>query len=304
VYTKVSFLYAGRERITTMQFLLSVIVLSCLYALLSAGFVVIYKSSRILNFAYADIVMLAGYFAITMTKWVGGPPIIALCITIVLGFIFGLTIYASLIKPMAGQPIFSTIILTVALGIVLNAAAILFWGGEVNTIPFGWRSYFSFLSGIRLASTEIVVLITTIVIYGSLFSFFRFSKNGQQMRATAENALLASQRGINIYFVTAFAWGIGIFITSVAAILLGGNYSVNLQLSHVAIKAFAVALVGGLDSVGGTIPAALIVALTELAASNFLNPRLADAIPFIIMMIVLLFRPWGLFGTEEEIERV
>jgi branched-chain amino acid transport system permease protein len=287
-----------------MQFLVSVIVLSCLYALLSTGFVVIYKSSRILNFAYADIVMLAGYFAITMTRLVAGPPVIAISITIVLGFTFGLAIYASLIKPMAGQPIFSTIILTVALGIVLNAAAILFWGGEVTVIPFGWRSYYSILSGIRLVSTEIVMLITTIVTYAALFSFYHFSKNGQQMRGTAENALLASQRGINIYFVTAFAWGIGIFITSVAAILLGGNYSVNLQMSHVSIKAFAVALVGGLDSVGGTIPAAIIVALTELAASNYVNPRLADAIPFMIMMAVLLVRPWGLFGTEEEIERV
>jgi branched-chain amino acid transport system permease protein len=287
-----------------MQFIVSVVILSCLYALLSLGFVVIYRSSRILNFAYADIVMLMGYFGVTMVRWVGGPPVIALCFTVVLGFIFGLIIYGLLIKPMAGQPIFSTIILTVALGIVVNAAAILFWGGEVNTIPFGWRAYYSFFSKSRVVSTEIVMLITTIIIYVGLFGFYRFSKLGQQMRATAENPLLASQRGINIYFVTAFAWGVGIFITSVSAILLGGNYSVNLQMSHVAIKAFAVALVGGLDSVGGTIPAAMIVALTELAASNYLNPRLADAIPFIIMMIVLLFRPWGLLGTEEEIERV
>ncbi len=287
-----------------MQFIISVVVLSCLYALLSLGFVVIYRSSRILNFAYADIVMLAGYFSITMTKLVGGPPAIALMITIILGFIFGLAIYTSLIKRMAGQPIFSTIILTVALGIVLNAAAILFWGGEVNTIPYGWGAYYSLFSKTRLASTEIIMLITSILIYVGLFVFYRLSKSGQQMRATAENALLASQRSINIYFVTAFAWGIGVFITSVAAILLGGNYSVNLQMSHVAIKAFAVALVGGLDSVGGTIPAAIIVALTEQAASNYFNPRLADAIPFMIMMIVMLFRPWGLFGTEEEIERV
>ncbi len=287
-----------------MQFIISVVVLSCLYALLSLGFVVIYKSSRILNFAYADIVMLVGYFTITMIRLVGGPPIIPLFITIVLGFIFGLTIYGSLIKPMAGQPIFSTIVLTVALGIVVNAAAILFWGGEVDTIPFGWRAYYSFFSRTRLVSTEIVMLITTIIIYVGLFGFYRLSKLGQQMRATAENPILASQRGINIYFVTAFAWGIGIFITSVSAILLGGNYSVNLQMSHLAIKAFAVALVGGLDSVGGTIPAAVIVALTEQAACNYFNPRLADAIPFVIMMIVLLFRPWGLFGTKEEIERV
>lgn len=287
-----------------MQFLISVVVLSCLYAMLAAGFVVIYKSSRILNFAYADMVMLAGYFAVTMTKLVAGPPVIALCITIILCFIVGLGFYALVIKPMAGQPIFSTIILTVALGIVLNAVAVLGWGGEMETINFGWSSNYLLLEGIRVASAEIIMFITTIIFFMGIFSFYRFSKIGQQMRATAENTILASQRGINIYFVTAFAWGIGIFTTGIGAILLGGNYSVNLNMAHVAIKAFAVALVGGLDSVGGTLPAAFIVALTELGASNYINPRLADAIPFIIMIIVLLFRPWGLFGTEEEIERV
>ncbi|MBW2342976.1 MAG: branched-chain amino acid ABC transporter permease [Deltaproteobacteria bacterium] len=287
-----------------MQFLTSVVVLSCLYAMLACGFVVIYKSSRILNFGYSDIVMLTGYLAVTLTQLIAGPPVVALSVGFILSFILGLVIYGLLIKPMAGQPIFSTIILTVALGIVLNAVTILVWGGETEIIPFGWRAYYSLPGEVRVASTEIVMLIVTVVFFVALLNFYRFSKLGQQMRATAENALLASQRGINIYFVTGFAWGVGIFATSVAGTLLGGNYSVSLEMGHVAIKAFAVALVGGLDSIGGTIPAALVVALTELAASNYVNPRLADAIPFMIMIIVLLVRPWGLFGTKEEIDRV
>ena len=287
-----------------MQFLISVIVLGCVYAMLAAGFVVIYKSSRVLNFAYSDMVILAAYLAVTLTQLIAGPPLIALFISVIISFMFGLLIYALLIKPMAGQPIFSTIILTVALGIVLNGATIIIWGGEMETIPFGWRAIYVLPGGIRVASTEIVVIAVTVLFFTALFSFYRFSKIGQQMRATAENALLASQRGINIYFVTSIAWGIGMFVTSVAAILLGGNYSVNLNMGHVAVKAFAVALVGGLDSIKGAIPAAFVVALTELAASNFINPRLAEAIPFMIMILVLLIRPWGLFGTEEEIERV
>jgi branched-chain amino acid transport system permease protein len=277
----------GGEKLT-MQFLISAIVLGCVYAMLAAGFVVIYKSSRILNFAYSDMAMLAAYLAVTLTQLIAGPPIIALSICLVMGFLLGVAIYALLIKPMAGEPIFSTIILTVALGIVLNAITILGWGGEMESIPFGWSKYYLLRAGARVASTEIIIV----------------QKIGKQMRATSENTLLASQRGINIYFVTAFAWGIGFFTTSVAAILLGGNYSVSLHMTHVAIKAFAVALVGGMDSVGGVIPAAFIVAITELIVSNYVNPRLAESIPFIIMIIVLLVRPWGLFGTEEEIERV
>ena len=287
-----------------MQFLTSVIVLSCVYAILASGFVVIYRSSRILNFSYSDVVMLIGYFSVTMLELIGGPPVISLAICLLLSFIFGLVIYALLIRPMAGQPIFSTIILTVASGIILQSFTILVWRGELESISLGWRQYYSLFQGIRLASTEIVIIATTILFFIALSGFYRFSRIGQQMRATAENTLLAAQRGINIYFVTALAWAIGIFATGVASVLLGSNYSVSLYMGHVAIKAFSVALVGGLDSIKGIIPAAFIVALTELAANNYINPRLADTMPFIIMLMVLLIRPWGLWGTEEEIERV
>jgi len=287
-----------------MQFLASVVVLSCVYAILASGFVVIYRSSRILNFAYADVVMLLGYLSVTVVEMIGGPPFISLALVLVLSFILGWVIYTLLIKPMVGQPIFATIILTVALGIILQALTILIWKGELESISLGWRAYYSPFKGVRMASSEIVIIITTVLFFMALWAFYRFSRIGQQMLATAENTLLAAQRGINVYFVTSLAWAIGIFATGVGSILLGSNYSVSLYMGHVAIKAFSVALVGGLDSIKGIIPAAFLVAITELAASNYINPRLADTMPFIIMLMVLLIRPWGFWGTEEEIERV
>jgi len=287
-----------------MQFLVTVVILSCVYAILASGFVVIYRSSRILNFAYADVLMVTGYFAVSLCSLISGPPFICIAMVLALSFVFGFVIYALLIKPMAGQPIFSTIILTVALGIVLQAVTVLIWRGELESISIGWRGYYTLFGGVRVSSTEIVIVVTTVLFFSCLFSFYRFSKIGQQMRATAENPLLAAQRGINIYFVMAVAWAIGMFATGVASILIGSNYTVSLYMGKVAVKAFSVALVGGLDSIKGILPAAFIIALTELTASNFINPRLADTIPFIIMIIVLLIRPWGLWGTEEEIERV
>jgi branched-chain amino acid transport system permease protein len=287
-----------------MQFLVTVLILSCVYAILASGFVVIYRSSRILNFAYADVVMLIGYFAVMLSGLIGGSPIISIGIVLVLSFLFGLLIYGTLIRPMAGQPIFSTIILTVALGIVLQALTILIWRGELESISIGWRGYYPLVDGVRVASTEIVIVLTTALFFVCLFFFYHYSKIGQQMRATAENPLLAAQRGVNIYFVMSLAWAIGIFATGVASILIGSNYTVSLYMGKVAVKAFSVALVGGLDSIKGIFPAAIVIALSELTASNYINPRLADTIPFIIMMIVLLIRPWGLWGTEEEIERV
>jgi branched-chain amino acid transport system permease protein len=289
---------------STMQFLISAIVLSSVYALLAAGFVIIRKSSRVLNFGYASIAMLLGYLTVTMINLVPAPPFVSIALTLILSFIFGLALYGLLIRPMVGQPFFSTMILTVALGIVLDAITTLIWRGNMETISFGWQSYFPLLGGGRISSTEMISLSTTIVLFMFIFGFYRFTKIGQQMRATTENTLLAAQRGINIYLLTALAWGISIFVTGTGAVVLGSNYSVSLTMGVLATKAFAVTVLGGLDSLNGTIPAAMIIAFVEMATNYYVSPKLADAMPFIIMLIVLLARPWGLFGTKEEIPRV
>jgi branched-chain amino acid transport system permease protein len=287
-----------------MPFVVSVIVLGCIYAVLAVGFVVIYKSSRVLNFSYADIAVMLAYLSITVVELISGPPVISLVIVLLISFFFGLGVHRFLIRPMAGQPIFSTIILTVAFGIVIQSVATLIWHGDTKTINLGWKAYYTLGGGIRISGVDIIILITAVVFYTGLLIFYGHSRIGWQMRATAENIVLAAQRGINVYSVTALSWGIGIFATAVAAMLLGSYSAVSLAMGHIAIKAFAVALVGGLDSIGGAIPAAFLIALVELGANTYINPRLADAIPFMIMLIVLLVRPWGLFGTEEEIERV
>jgi branched-chain amino acid transport system permease protein len=287
-----------------MPFLISVLVLGCIYAVLAVGFVVIYKSSRVLNFSYSDVAVMIAYLTVTLVGSIPGPPIVSLFLSLIIGFFLGILIYWLLIKRMAGQPIFSTIILTVALGIVIRSASILVWHGDTETIPFGWRAYYHLTGKSVMSGMEIIIVATAILFFAALLFFFKYSKTGWQMRATAENVLLAAQRGIDIYRVSGFAWGIGILATAVAAMLLGGYSSVSLQMGHIAVKAFAVALVGGLDSVGGAFFAAFVVASAELGANTYVNPRLADAIPFMIMLVVLLIRPWGIFGTAEEIERI
>lgn len=286
-----------------MLFFTSVIILSCIYAILAIGFVLIYKSSRVLNFSYSYMVVLLSYLSISLIKYVK-IPYVALIITLLLSFVMGLFIYAILIKPMAGQPTYSIIILTVALGMVFQSLSILIWRGDSENLTLGWNALYPIGKNIKISSVDLVIVGATLLFFTIIMLFYKYSKIGRQMKATAEKVLLAAQRGINVHFITAVAWGIGITATALAAILLGAYSSVSLQMGHIAIKAFAVALVGGLDSIPGVIPAAIIVALAELIANNYVNPRLADAIPFMIMLIVLLVRPWGLFGTEEEIERV
>jgi len=287
-----------------MQIILPTIILSCVYALLGAGFIITYKSSRIINFAFAEIALFFCYIVVFLTFFLGGKTTIPIMIVLALGFFFGLMIYRFLIRPMIGESVLSTIILTVALGIIINAVSALIWKGEVQTIKFAWRNLYNFPGGINISSTEIITIIATIVLFAALGCFYRFSKIGRQMRAAAENILLSSQRRINIYLITGVAWGISVFIIGGAGILFGANYGVSIYMANVALKGLSVALVGGLDSLRGAVPAAVIIALSEKLTAYYINPRLSEAIPFIIMLIVLIVRPWGLFGTEEEIERV
>jgi branched-chain amino acid transport system permease protein len=287
-----------------MQLLASVVVLACIYSVLGAGFVTIYKASRVLNFAYADLALVTGYLTATFIRTLGGPLIFSFALSFSCSFLLGLLIYRFLIRSMVGESLLATIILTVALGIIINAVVILIWKADIETISLGWKAYYKLPGGVRLSGTEIMSILFTGLLFLALGAFYRFSKIGRQMRATAENLLLSAQRGLDIYFITGLAWGIGTFVTGVAGILVGASSGVSLKMGTVVIKGLAVALVGGLDSLKGAIFAALIIALTEKLVSYYVNPRLGDTIPYLIILIVLLIRPWGLWGTEEEIERV
>jgi branched-chain amino acid transport system permease protein len=287
-----------------VQFLISVFVLAAMYAILGAGFVTIYKASRLLNFAYGDVALVIAYITVAFSKLIGGPAILPIALSLLFSFVLGFLIYISLIRPMVGEFPVAIIILTVALGIILNSVTILIFGGDLEEISIGWRANYSPSNKIYISGVEIVTIIVTIVFFLILGAFYRFSKVGRQMRATAENLLLSAQRRINIFFITGIAWGIGIFATGVAGILFGANYGVSSHMGNVVIIGLGVGLVGGLDSLKGVIPAAIIISLAEKLGSYYLNPRLGETIPFVIMLFVLIFRPWGIFGTQEEIERV
>ena len=178
-----------------MAFLSAVVVLGSMYAILAAGFVIIYKSSRILNFAHAQMTLIIAYILVACLKVVPGPAVVSIGVVLILSFVLGLVIYGLLIRPLAGQPIFSTILLTVALGIIIESIVVLAWRGDTETINLGWRHYYAVSPELRISSTEIVIVATTIVFFLALLSFYKYSQFGWQMRATAEKVLLAAQRG-------------------------------------------------------------------------------------------------------------
>lgn len=290
-----------------LQALATTLVVASLYALLAAGYVLVYRSSRVLNLAQGDLLTLGGYFLFALAAAFPGAPAVSLPLAALASALTGVVVYALLMRPMAGHPIFAAVLVTVTLGILLRAA-IVFVFTDRTRHPLANLALTNpprALPGGAVVSTfDLVMVVTAVALFAALFVFLKLSPLGIQMRAAGEHALLASQRGINFHGVFALSWALAAFAGGLAGMIYASNVRLEPSLDVLGLRAFAVALVGGLDSLAGVIPAAIIVAAVEVMSIRYGNPLLSDVSPFLCLLLMLLIRPWGLFGTREELERV
>lgn len=290
-----------------VQALATVVVVASLYALLGAGYVLVYRASRVLNLAQGDLLTLGGYFLFAVASAVPGVPALSVPLAAALSALAGVLIYLLLMRPMAGHPIFAAVLVTVTLGILLRAAIVfVFTDRTRHTLgALGLSNPPRRLPGGAVVSTfDLVMVAAAVLLFAGLFLFLRLSPLGIQMRAAGERPLLASQRGINFHAVFALSWALAAFAGGLAGMIYASNVRLEPSLDILGLRAFAVALVGGLDSLAGVIPAALLVATVEVMSVRYGNPLLSDVSPFLCLLAMLLIRPWGLFGTREELERV
>jgi branched-chain amino acid transport system permease protein len=285
----------------------STLVVASVYALLGIGYVLVYRASRVLNLAQGDMMTLGGYFLFAAAATVGGAPLVAIPLAALASAVAGALIYRLLMRPMAGHPVFAAVLVTITLGILLRAAIVMVFTDSIRH-PLALLSLSNpprrFPGGVVLSTFDVITVLTVIVVFSALFTFLRRSALGVRMRAAGEKTLLASQRGIDFHAVFALSWALAAFIGALAGMLYASNVRLEPSLGVLGLKAFAVALVGGLDSLGGVIPGALIVAAVEVASIRWGDPLLSDVAPFLCLLAALLIRPWGLFGTREELERV
>ena len=155
-----------------------------------------------------------------------------------------------------------------------------------------------------LKTCAALLIVATAVVYAALFVFLRFGRWGVRMRAAGQSPLLAAQRGINLHAVYALAWSLSTLTGSVAGMLIALDSGLTGTMVVIGLKAFPAALVGGLDSLLGALVGALIVASAEVLLIHYVDPLLSDVVPFLVLIAMLIVRPWGLFGTREELDRV
>lgn len=287
--------------------LADILVLLSIYALLGSGYVIVYRSSRVLNFAYPEIFMVGAYLGFSIVATVQLDPHTIFPVGIVIGVVAGILIYLFLMAPMAGQPVFAAVLVTIGLGIILRGLVYIEFTGQ-SIFPGSElgvdNSAVDVFEGLTITRYGLVMVVASLAIIAGLLLFFRYSRLGMQMRAASFDPKLAAYRGMNIHLLFAIAWGMSLGIGAFAGGLYGMNYQIGIAISLVGIKALVVALVGGMDSLTGLIPAALIVAAMEILVQRFIDPALSEVIPFIVLVVILLIRPWGLLGTKEMIDRV
>jgi branched-chain amino acid transport system permease protein len=295
-----------------VQLSVSGLALGAVYALIALGFVVIYRASQVFNFAQGELLSFGAFTMVSLMAVDGMPWFVALFAAMALTGLLGATIERVALRPLIGRPVFVTIILTIFVGYLLRAFIVMLWGADPRGMPTPWDP----TATVNLAGGEVLVSSIGAVVAGGLalglfFLLIKYARIGVAMRATSNDQEVALALGIPVGRVFASTW----FLSGVYA-ALGGIFlamfprNVDANLGFVALRAFPAVIVGGLDSPLGTVLAGLLLGLLEVLAQGYLNEHLGQfghgfhtVFPYVVMILFLVFRPYGFFGTKE-VERV
>ncbi len=290
-----------------MQLLVNIVVLAAIYALIACGYVIVYRASRVLNLAHGELMMLGAYLLIVTAAGLSHSPFLAIAAAAGLSLLIGVLVYMVLMRRMTGESALAAVLSTIALGILIRGLVLLIWSAQrynPATLLGVANPVVILPGGGRISAFSLALVVWTAVVYASVFAILRFGRWGIRFRAAGQNPLLASQRGINLHLVYAMAWGLATLTAGSAGILIAIDTGLDGNLATIGLKAFPAALVGGLDSLVGALVGSLIIAVCEVLLTTYVDPLLSDVVPFMVLIAMLAVRPWGLFGTREELDRV
>jgi branched-chain amino acid transport system permease protein len=288
-----------------VQLLVNGISIGFLYGMAAMGFVMIFKSSSVLNFAHGELLAFGAFIFLTLVTWAGLPVYAAFIISLTGCFIMGFVIERLFLRPLIGEPLIYVIMLTVGLAAIFKGLMLLIWGGNLYIYPDFLPSNLSIQwGGINIPPVYVLSTMIGLLFLVLLGLFFKYSSQGIYMRSVADNQPAALSLGVHVRRVFALSWAIAALVAGMSGIVLGIINGINVHdLSSVGLKVFPVVILGGLDSIGGAIIGGLIIGLLETFTGGYLSPSLRDVVPYIVLVFILLIRPYGLFGLVE-IERV
>ena len=286
--------------------LVSGLAIWLMYSLIALGFVLIYKATDAINFAQGEFVMLAGFMATTALS--AQMPIWAAIAAAILGMIaLSFVLERTVLRPLLGRPVVAVIMATIGLAAILRGLPPITIGAQTKALPLPIGDEPITLWSAVIPPVQVVGVIVSIGFLAVFTWFFLKSRMGIAMRAVADNQQVAMAMGINVERYFAIAWAMAGVVSALGGIIWGSMLGVDTQLALIGLKVFPVVILGGLDSIVGAVVGGLIVGVVESIAAGYLDPYVGggtkDFAPYVLMILTLMFKPYGLFGTHR-IERV
>jgi branched-chain amino acid transport system permease protein len=290
------------------------LALGAVYALVALGFVVIYRATRVINFAQGGLVVFGAFLVYQAEHtwgwdfWFAALFAMACCAGI------GAAFQSVVLRRMIGQPIFAVILITIGLFLLVEPVTTTIWHNPPGGIETPWHLRTVSIGSVKILEVNIATIVLAAAVLGAFFALFRYTKIGLAMRATAVDQEAALAQGINVGRIFALSWAIAGAVAVVGGMMLAGGAGpapgLSVSLSLISLRAFPAIILGGLDSPGGAVVGGLTIGIAQVMAGGYipsavpsLGSEFADVVPYLIMFIVLLVRPYGLFG-EREVTRV
>ncbi len=289
-----------------IQLTLTGLTNGAIFALVALGFVLIYKASDVINFAQGDFLLVGAYITYGMIVQVGLPWSVSVLLAIVAAVVLGVVVERLFLRPMIGEPIISVIMVTIGLSSLLRSIVTSIWGTIGRQFPAFLPSQPLNIAGAVVPADRFIAIGMAVVLLIVFTLFFRYSREGIAMRATADDQQAALSMGISVKRIFAIAWSIAAVTAALAGIIVANITELSFfAISAIGLHVFPVVILGGLDSIPGAIIGGLIIGLLESYVGGYTPSTLAlrTVFPFIVLIIILMIKPYGLFG-EIRIERV
>jgi branched-chain amino acid transport system permease protein len=289
------------------QLFVTGILVGSIYALVALGWTLIYKCSGVLNLAMGELTLIGAYVCLTFYNW-GIPFFLALACTLGVGFALGLLTEHLFLRPMVGEPILSVIMVTVGLSFFFKGVVEIIWGTDTVVFTPAVFSIEPILIGnVVVGQVYLWAFVASLILLLAFAFFFKYTKWGLSMQATADDEMAALSLGVNAKFVYALAWAIAFMAAGVGGTLLGNINGLNISVGYLGLLVLPAVVLGGLNSVPGAIVGGLVIGVLQNLADGYLSQftpgGVKEVFPFVVMVIVLLFKPYGLWGWVR-IERV
>ncbi|MGD2156380.1 MAG: branched-chain amino acid ABC transporter permease [Anaerolineales bacterium] len=286
-----------------IQLTLTGLTNGAILALAALGFVLIYKSSDVINFAQGEFLLVGAYLTFSMVAEVGLAWSLGVVVTLLLSIVLGVLVERFVLRPLIGEPIISVIMITIGLSSVMRAIVNAIWGTTGKPFPPFIPSQPVQILGATVGADRLWGIAIAILLLGVFTVFFRRSKEGIAMRAVADDQQAALSMGISVKKIFAWSWSIAAVTAAIAGGLVANIVGVSGELASFGLRVFPVVILGGLDSIPGAIIGGVIIGLLETYTGGYIGQGLNQVLPFIVLILILMVRPYGLFG-QEIIERV